>query len=113
MDAMMWQFIFAIASIFLFVIFVLFSIVNWRAFILRACYRRRNESFIPILGGIAGMFAILLFPWDIGLKSLPDYVILLPIVIDAGTVPGLTLDVLQHIKDRVIGGCRNRKDSHQ
>ena len=45
--------------------------------------RRRDASFVPIVGGLAGVVGLLLVPWGAARMNW----IWLPAVLDVGTVP--------------------------
>lgn len=65
-------------------IFIWLSFLNWRVFYLRIT-KRESPSWIPLMGGVSGSLALILFPGN----ALVSYW-WRPLLLDYGCLPGLT-----------------------
>jgi hypothetical protein len=68
------------------------SILNATVFYQLYIQKRSAPSWIPLLGGALGVFALILIPLKIANKLA-----WLPLVLDPGSLPGLLLTLVVHI----------------
>jgi len=74
------------------VVFTLVAVANWQMVWLKYARKSETGSFLPFLGGAAGIAAIFMCPLDAVQSNW--WLASLPPILDFGTVPYLLLSVL-------------------
>ena len=92
------------------VCFLHISLLNGIVFYKGIILKQKQPSWIPILGGILGVFSFLLLPVNILNRFW-----WLPLIIDMGSLPGMSMTAillpLQKLKQYRFGKCEDQNKS--